>query len=110
VLTGLDERPRRALALSAALPVRARVVAPEGRAAAGLERTDRLTPYALETFANDATHVGPGARLEVTLPAGAADDELVLAHARLARLRRHGIDVSVRRDPAWNGDAASWRA
>ena len=107
VLTGLDGQERRAQAISPALPVRSRVVPPAGRASVSLERADRLTPYALEIFASDATHAGPGARLELTLPASAANDQLVLAHDRLARLGRHGVDVSVRRDPAWNGDEAS---
>ena len=104
VLTGLEGPERRARAISQGLPVRSRIVPPAGRASASLVRADQLTPYALEIFASDATHAGPGARLELTFPASAANDELALAHHRLAWLGRHGIHVSVRRDLAWNGD------
>jgi acyl carrier protein len=60
-----------------------------------VQRTTLLTPYAVETIAEDAIAAGPGARLEVALrgPAGAGAVE----HVRFlfARLAPRGIRVRV---------------
>src|SRR5262245_9615425 len=97
ISTCLDRRVR---PIRRSLPVRSRIVtvAPEG---GSLERVEELTPYALELIGDDAARAGRGARLEVTLPASAAGNDVAAVEAELARLSRRGIHVSVRRDAAW---------
>ena len=94
-LLGQRHRERRA-----DIPVRTRVVAPRGGADVSLERAVPLTPYTAQNIAEDALHVGRGARLEVTVPANIADTGVAAVHAQFAWLGRRDIDVQVRRAAA----------
>lgn len=64
-----------------------------------LERSGALTPYATETIADDALCVGPGARLDVSVPPSASEAVVKDVRTRLAWLLRRGIIVRVWRDP-----------
>jgi acyl carrier protein len=61
-----------------------------------LERALGLSPYAVETIAEDARHAGPGARVQLSLPASAEAEAIDWLDQRVAPLRRHGIEVDVR--------------
>ena len=74
--------------------VRARVAGPVG----ALERVVALTPYAIQTIAEDARRMGRGAVLELTLLASADDVALVWVERRFSALSAHGIQVKVRRE------------
>ena len=76
----------------------ARVVPAAGDSGRSLQRAGWLTPYAMETIAEDALHAGPGARLEVTLPSSVSDTELALLRDEFAWLGERGVQASVRRD------------
>jgi hypothetical protein len=76
--------------------IRASITCPRS-GKARLERAGLLTPYELETIAEDALGAGRGARLEVTLPAHTANVDLTTVEQRLGRLRSRGLDVRVRR-------------
>jgi acyl carrier protein len=80
-------------------PILVRTVASRGKHAKhpGLVRTEWLTPYDIETIAEDALRAGRGARLDVVLPveAGAADTHEV--EERFARLRNRGLDLTIHR-------------
>ena len=98
VMTAPVERRRtRELVLTPGLDVKSRLV-PRGASEATLERADELTAYAIETIREDALSAGPETHLEVTLPAQAGMADLASVRNALARLDRHGIAVSVRRD------------
>ena len=75
--------------------VRTGVVASRGKAAKrpGLVRTEWLTPYDLETMAEDARRAGHGARLDVVLPSEASPAETVEVEERFARLRGRGLGL-----------------
>jgi hypothetical protein len=64
-----------------------------------LRRVGQLTPYALETLAEDARCTGPGDALVLTVSDGTND--VVLAHVRrrLAVLARHGLRVDLNAGP-----------
>jgi len=79
--------------------IRARVIAPNG-GIHSLERVSWLTPYEAETIAEDARRAGPGARLEVTVPPRASDENVAAVMTLFAWLEEKGIQVSVRRDDA----------
>jgi acyl carrier protein len=83
-------------ARSAPLFARARVV----RAGNGgeLERSGELTPYEVEILVADALRAGPGARLEMELPAGTDDAGLAATRDRFAWLAGRGVAVNVWRD------------
>jgi hypothetical protein len=66
----------------------------------GLERVGWLDPYTAETIAAEARRAGPGARLEVVLPASATPDGLAAVENMFAWLREKGVDLVVRRDDA----------
>lgn len=82
-----------------ALPVRVRVVAAPGRGRGDLQRAGWLTPYAVQTIAEDALRGGRGARLEVTVPADVGDAALARLEDQFAWLGEREVRVSVRRDP-----------
>ena len=92
-----ERRGARELVLTPGLDVKSRLV-PPGASEATLERAEALTVYAIETIRDDALCAGPGTHLEVTLPVGAGTADLVSVRDAFARLERHGIAVSVRRD------------
>jgi acyl carrier protein len=71
----------------------ARLVSPRGQ----LLRAEFLTPYVVETIADDALHAGPGARLEVTLGPGTDDAQLARVREQFAWLTEHGVDLSIGR-------------
>jgi acyl carrier protein len=94
-------RARRAAeSRSAEEPTRfvARVVPSEGRSGGILERGGWLTPYNVETIAEDALRAGRGARLEVTVAASTEDTGLARVRDDFACLGERGILVTVRRE------------
>jgi len=66
---------------------------------ATVERSAFLTPYAVETIADDAIAAGPGARLEVELRGRAGAGTLERVRVLFARLGSRGIRVQVTPDP-----------
>ena len=92
---GSDERP---------LAVWTRLLSPLRAARGALVRADLLTPYAVESIAEDALRAGPGARLEVTVAAGTSERAMTRVRTRFADLEARGIDVSVTKQ----GRADSW--
>ena len=94
-------RARRAAeSRSAEQPARfvARVVPSEGRSGGILERGGWLTPYTVETIADDALRAGRGARLEVTVAASTEDTGLARVRDDFACLGERGILVTVWRE------------
>jgi len=94
-------RARRAAeSRSAEQPARfvARVVPSEGRAGGILERGGWLTPYTVETIAEDALRAGRGARLEVTVAASTEDTDLARVRDDFACVGERGILVTVWRE------------
>jgi acyl carrier protein len=63
-----------------------------------LEHAGELTPYAVEVLVEEAAHAGPGARVEMELPASTDDAGLAAAVRQLSRLSARGVAVSVRRE------------
>jgi acyl carrier protein len=86
---------------SAEQPARfvARVLLSEGRSGGILERGGWLTPYSVETIAEDALRAGRGARLEVTVAASIEDTGLARVRDDFACLGERGILVTV-----WRAD------
>jgi hypothetical protein len=85
--------------LTGEILVRARIVPSEGRSRAVLERSWPLSPYALETIAEDARRAGPDAHLELVVVGSAATRETLAAlEENLAWLFRRGVCVTVRRE------------
>ena len=76
----------------------ARVVASEDRSGGILERGGWLTPYTVETIAEDALRAGRGARLEVTVAASTEDPGLARVRDDFACLGERGILVTVWRE------------
>ena len=70
-----------------------RVTPPNG--AGACVRVDRLTPYAVETIADDAAQAGWGARLEVAV-LSRTEPSLGWVRRRFARLLVRGVRVEVR--------------
>jgi acyl carrier protein len=94
-------RARRAAeSRSAEQPARfvARVVPSEGRSGGILERGGWLTPYIVETIAEDALRAGRGARLVVTVAASTEDTGLARVRDDFACLGERGILVTVWRE------------
>ena len=94
-------RSRRAAeSRSAAQPAHfvARIVPSEGRSDGILERAGWLTPYTVETIAEDALRAGCGARLEVTVAASTEDAGLARVRDDFACLGERGILVTVWRE------------
>jgi acyl carrier protein len=88
------------------VPVKSRLVSARDRSA-GIERVDKLTPYAMEILIEDAMRAGRGARLELAMPADTQDVQLAVIRDRLARLEGRGVVVVIRRDTAWDGGTLS---
>lgn len=78
--------------------VRTRVTAPPGGSAGMLERVTWLTPYAAEEIAQEASRAGPGARLEVTVPATTSDDGVAAVESLFGWLREKHVSVVIDRD------------
>ena len=97
VMESVERGRARELVLTPGLGVKSRLV-PPGASEATLERADALSAYVIETIREDAMGARPGTHLEVTLPVGAGTADLVSVRDAFARLERHGIAVSVRRD------------
>jgi acyl carrier protein len=79
--------------------VRTGVVPLRGKSAKrpGLVRTEWLTPYDIETIAEDAMRAGRGARLDVVLPVEAGAAETLEVEERFARLRSRGLGITIHR-------------
>ena len=97
IVTDLIRRRRPVGADAEPTPVWTRVVPAGADTVASIERAMRLTPYAAQTIAEDARHVGRGGRLEVEVPTDTSDLDLFAVQERFARLGAHGVQVSVRR-------------
>ena len=97
VRTLLGQRVPTALEEAPPVPFWASVAAAEP-GSPPIERIDCLTPYAVETLADDLQWAGSGARLEIRIPTGTTDDRLAGLEARLARLSDRGIRVCILRD------------
>ncbi|HLK10697.1 MAG TPA: acyl carrier protein [Candidatus Binatia bacterium] len=78
--------------------VRARVVPPGVTGDAALLHAGPLTPYLIESIAEDARRAGEGAALEVTVPPATTDADLGRLTRQLGPLADRGVHVSVRRD------------
>jgi acyl carrier protein len=76
---------------------RARVVPASGNGG-GLERLGELTPYEIQILVSDALRAGPGARLEMEVPASTDDAGLAATRRQFAWLAGRGVAVSVQRD------------
>ena len=80
---------------TAPVTLRARILAPDDPPGWYLERNVPLTPYAVETIAEDARHAGRGARVELTLARDVSTSVLAWLRHRLGALRQRGIVVDV---------------
>jgi hypothetical protein len=78
--------------------VRTRVTAPPGGSAGMLERVTWLTPYAAEEIAQEASRAGPGARLELTVPATTSDDGVAAVESLFGWLREKRVSVVIDRE------------
>jgi len=83
--------------LTPGLSAKTRVMRP-GRGDAALERAEVLTLYAIDLIRDDALRGGPGTQLEVMLSVDARTVDVLGVRDAFARLERHRIGVSVRRD------------
>jgi hypothetical protein len=94
-------------------PVMVRTRIAQGTVRGALERAERLTPYVVETIAEDAVRAGPGARLDVALPRCVDARTLAAVRAVFRLLRGRGIAVRVRRgappDRGWRGTSTRRR-
>jgi acyl carrier protein len=100
---------RRAVRAELAVPVRTRLTT-AARPDRVLERATVLTAYAAQTIVADAARLGPGARLEVVLPAGTSDGVVVQVERMLADIALRGVAVSIERERAGAGDRSRLRA
>jgi hypothetical protein len=89
-------RRHHGVADEARLRVRARVV-PAVAGGVALVRSDWLTPYSAEAIVEDSLRAGPGATLEITVPAGLDEGALGVVSRRFSWLARRQIAVSVTR-------------
>lgn len=79
----------------------ARVVPPPASLRdASLQRAGWLTPYTAQTIAEDALTAGPGARLELTVPARLSDLVVTRLEQQFAWLGERGVSVQVLREAA----------
>jgi acyl carrier protein len=76
----------------------ARVRRPALGAEGTLERTGLLTPYLAEVLADDVLRSGPGARIEVMVPAPARDDAIRHVRDAFSWLAQRGVQVVVQRE------------
>jgi acyl carrier protein len=79
------------------MTVRARITTPGRAAMTALERTEMLTPYAVEAIGEDTLRAGPGAELHLTLPATSDDATVHHVRERFAWLLARQIEVRVSR-------------
>ena len=63
-----------------------------------IERTGELTPYAVEILLDEVRRAGPGARVEMDVPAATDDAGLAATLGRMAKLAARRVEVSVRRE------------
>jgi acyl carrier protein len=96
VLRRRRKTPRHARPLEA-VSVRARILPPFGSTRAALERTEMLTPYTIESLGEDTLRAGPGAQLQLTLPAHCDDAAVHKVRDRFAWLGEREIEVRVSR-------------
>jgi len=96
VLRRHRKTPRHARPLEA-VSVRARILPPLGSTRAALERTEMLTPYTIESLGEDTLRAGPGAQLQLTLPAHCDDAAVHKVRDRFAWLGERQIEVRVAR-------------
>lgn len=80
------------------VPVVARVRRPAFGAEGTFERVGLLTPYLAETLADDVLRSGPGARIEVMVPAPAEEQALQHVRNAFSWLARRGVQVVVQRE------------
>jgi acyl carrier protein len=85
-------------------PVVASRMVPASAGAHALERAGRLTPYAVETIADDVRRAGAGGRLELWVTTPVSDVGLARIQERFAWTRMRGVELRVGRAP---GSAAS---
>ena len=64
-------------------------------------RVGWLTPYEVEILRSEARRAGPGAQLDLFLPARASEEGVAWVRSELEPLRAVGIEVAVKRDSAW---------
>ncbi len=76
----------------------ARVRRPSPEADGTLERAGLLTPYFAETLADDVLRSGPGARIEVVIPAPAEEEALQHVRDAFSWLADRGVEVMVQRE------------
>jgi hypothetical protein len=69
-------------------------------------RSEWLTPYDVETIAEDVMRAGRGAWLDVVVPCEASAAEAGEVEERFARLRERGLGVAVRRAEDANASPA----
>jgi hypothetical protein len=74
-----------------------RLVPPAARGWGTLEGAVLLTSYTAEVITDDARGAGPGARLEVTVPAAVDEVAFASVRQRFAWLSDRGVDVEVSR-------------
>src|SRR6185503_12127508 len=76
--------------------VRTRVIGTaRGGSSCVLERVSFLTPYSAEEIAQEARRAGPGARLEVSVPASVSDAGVAAVESLFSWLREKGLTVVV---------------
>jgi acyl carrier protein len=88
--------PRQGRALEA-VSVRARILPAAGTQRAALERTELLTPYMIESIGEETLRAGPGAQLQLTLPAHCDDAAVHKVRERFAWLGNRQVEVRVSR-------------
>lgn len=95
-----NRRPQAMRTEDASDPIRAsaRVIPAEGSGRPIFERTEWLTPYAIESIVDDALHAGRGARLEMSLAASTPAADIARIAERFQALSTRGIEVQVRRE------------
>jgi len=98
LLAAMAAAGRRAARRARSVPIFARARVVRAGNAGELARSGELTPYEVEILVADALRAGPGARLEMDLPAGTDDARLAATRDRFAWLAQRGVAVSVRRD------------
>ena len=82
-------------------------VIPAGADGGSLERAGLLTPYLAQTILEDALHAGPGARVELAIPAETGAAGLAAVEARFATLGARGVEVRVENDAPTRSRSAS---
>ena len=78
--------------------VRTRVTGARGGSPWVLDRVTWLTPYAADEVVQEARRAGPGARLEVIIPASTSDDGVAAVESLFSWLGEKGVTVIIHRD------------